>query len=249
MEDWCEHKCSRKCGNGLTVAGVKSFRESFWSDVPTSRERRARIAAAIVEARENYLLLASTQPLDPNDFPDQLLFRTEDGKRVCQKYFANLVGMGDLKSFKNKLWGDEVKKFVGGIRENNTKKDKDTSQRCKREHAYAHIKKVVESQMMDMSAHVKFDNHYYLPYPTVTCFFDEYVYLSSSLGVPFYAKKTTFVTAFKQIVLDKKKRGIHIRMSSSKGMYILNNYIAVTCRLCTFYVIFLLILYTYIRIV
>jgi hypothetical protein len=197
---------------------MKAFRESFWSDVPTSKERRAKVAAAIIDARDNYVLLASTQPLDPNDFPDQLLFKAE-GRQVCQKYFANLIGMGDLNSFKNKLWVDEVKLFLGGKKKENTNKDKDISQRCKREHAYAHIKKVVESQMMDMSAHVKFDNHYYLPYPTVTCFFDEYVYLSNSLCVPFYAKKTTFATAFRQIILDKKKHGIHIRMSTSKGMY------------------------------
>ena len=221
MASWCEHKCKKNCGKGLTVAAMQNFRTSFWGDFPNPRERRKKVAAAIATARENYLRLSSIEELNPKDYPSQLLFRSE-GNFVCQKYFANLVGMTDKNTgFKNKVWVNEVDSFLNGksSAQSRERSIKDTM-RCKRDHAYAHIKKIVESQMMDMSAHVNFDNHLYLPYQTMTCFFDEYVYLAEKLVVPLYAKRSTFATAFNDIVRDKKKNeNISIRMSSGKGMH------------------------------
>ena len=220
MASWCEHKCDKKCGKGLTVEAMQNFRTAFWGDLPTPRERRKKVIAAINTARQNYLRLSSIEALDPKDYPSQLLFRSE-GKFVCEKYFANLVGMNDRDtSFKNKVWVNEVKSFLDGktSAQPTRKIAKDTT-RCKRDHAYAHIKKVVESQMMDMSAHANFEDHLYLPYQTMTCFYDEYVYLAEKLKLPLYAKRTTFTTAFDDIVVDKKKNeNISIRMSSGKGM-------------------------------
>ena len=212
----------------MTVDAILKFRSSFWgTGAITGSERRAKVAAALAEARAAYVLKTSIEPLNPDDYPDQLLFKA-DGKFVCQKHFANLVGMCDSKSFKNKLWVDEVKIFVRGIvkhkflklqREQDRASTKDKSAQCKLEHAYVHIKTVVESQMMDKSAHANYDNHLYLPYQTKQSFYDEYVYLCNRLCVPLYAKKTTFFSALKNVVIDKKRDGIHIRMSNSKGMY------------------------------
>lgn len=221
MGSWCEKNCRRNCSLSVTFIAMSSFRSQFWGDVPTSKERRSKIAAAIATARENYLRLASVEALDPLDYHGQLLFRA-GGKFVCQKYFANLLGMADSNAFKNKVWVNEVNKFVSGAQHTFSKhkrSDKDSA-RCKRDHAYAHIKKTVESQMMDMSAHVNFDNHLYLPYATKTCFFDEYEYLAKRLVVPIYAKSSTFFTALEEVVRDKKKtENISIRMSTGKGIY------------------------------
>jgi hypothetical protein len=220
MKSWCENNCPGDCSKGLTIDTIVSFRNSFWGGIPTAIERRKKTAAALVAAQTSYLRLASVEALDPKMYPDAMRFRA-NGKFVCQKYFANLVGMGDAKGFKNKVWVDEVKKCVAGHPlklSKLTKKERDAVVQSKMEHAYAHIKRMVESQVMDMSAHVNFENHLYLPYRTVTCFFDEYVFLCTRMGMPLYAKKTTFDTAFKKVVNDKKRNGIHIRMSNSKGL-------------------------------
>jgi hypothetical protein len=205
----------------MSVIGMQSFRQKFWGDVPSSSERRQRITDAVKSARDNWVHLSSIEALDPNLFKGQLVFRAE-GKIVCEKYFANLVGMGDSNFFKNKMWKSEVKRYVDGIKHDSKSSRSNfevQAARCKRDHAYAHIKQVVESQVMDMSAHANFESHLYLPYQTVTCFFDEYVYLSNKLCVPLYAKKTTFTTAFEEVVAHKKRDGIKIRLSSGKGIY------------------------------
>ena len=108
VESWCEKKCGRSCSKGLTVSTLKSFRESFWvGDATTAIEKRRSIFCALKTAQERYLCMASAEAVNPNDFSDELCFKV-DGKIVCQKYFANLVGMADRNGFKNKLWLSEV---------------------------------------------------------------------------------------------------------------------------------------------
>ena len=173
---------------------IQEFRRNFWGDTPTAMERRAKVASALHKARGAYVLKSSLEPLIPEDYPDQLLFKAE-GKHVCQKYFVNLVGMSDSKGYRNKVWLDEVKKFVSGAvchKRDKKSSSLDVYAKCKREHAYAHIKTMVESQTMDMSANANYENHLYMPYQTKQAMYDEYVYLCNKLCVPFFAGKSTF---------------------------------------------------------
>jgi hypothetical protein len=90
--------------------------------------------------------------------------------------------------------------------------------RAKREHAYAYILKTVESQTMDKSAHANYDNYLYLPYHTLSAFFDEYVYLSRRLKYIDYAQRSTFASAMEEVIKNKKRDNVHIRMSAGKGI-------------------------------
>lgn len=108
-----------------------------------------------------------------NDFKDQLCFKV-GGKQVCEKAFANIIGMADANGFKNKVWNDVAKNFksssLTGQQCGTTKHTRTTKSRIedkessKLEHAYAYILKVVDSMVMDKSAHANYGNHSYLPY-------------------------------------------------------------------------------------
>lgn len=111
------------------------------------------------------------------NFKNQLCFMVGE-EQVCEKAFANTVGMTDAKGFKNDVWRNEAKTFhersITGMcsaakrstgKRSTAGKLSDT-QSAKMEHAYAYIMKVVESMVMDKSAHANYDNHSYLPYHT-----------------------------------------------------------------------------------
>jgi hypothetical protein len=203
----------------VDVEAFTDYRLKFWGDVPTARVRREKVAAALQEAQDNFLIEASLDSLDPDDYPDQLLFKF-NGKEVCQKFFANLVNMAADDGFKNKQWVDEVNIFKG--RKNPPNKQKKEAQssggaRRKQEHAYAYILTTVDSQIMDKSAHANYDNHLYLPYHTLTALFDEYVYVCRQRKDASYAQKTTFAAAMSQVIKNKKRAGIAIRLSGGKG--------------------------------
>lgn len=145
------------------------MRTKFWGDRPTRKERREKIKDALREARRKYLLNASLEgEVDQAQFPGQLCF-VVGGVQVCEKAFANILGMADTNGFKNKAWVSEAKAFMEssltgqcGTRSRKTIGAEMESSRL--EHAYAYILKVVESMVMDKSAHVNYDNHSYLPY-------------------------------------------------------------------------------------
>jgi hypothetical protein len=148
-----------------------------------------------------------------------------NGKEVCSKYFANVVGMVDSNGYKNKQWVDETKIYLN-LKPSKEEKDQkkrsaNGSRREKREHAYAYILKVVDSQIMDKSAYANYENHLYLPYHTLTSFFDEYVYLCNQAKAPMYAQVSTFSLAMGQVKRDKKRKGISIRLSGAKGIFVL----------------------------
>jgi hypothetical protein len=85
----------------------------------------------------------------------------------------------------------------------NTKK-KSTNKRdapsLKKEHAYAYIKSIVESDMVDRSAYIGQDKSVYLPYRKVSFFYGEYKFVSKDRGVHLFAGESTFRKAFKQLV-------------------------------------------------
>ena len=70
----------------------------------------------------------------------------------------------------------------------------------KLEHAYAYIKSVVESDMIDRSAYQGQDKSVYLPYRAVSFFFGEYVWLFKDRGVPDIAGESTFRKAMNALV-------------------------------------------------
>ena len=154
----------------MTFSGVIDLRMKFWGNDPGRKEAREKIRDALLEARRTYLLHASLDDvINPTDFPGQLCFKV-GGLQVCEKAFANIVGMADGNGFKNKVWVEESRNFVEsslsgkcGTRRTAKVERKDTES-SKLEHAYAYILKVVESNIMDKSAHAHYDNHSYLPY-------------------------------------------------------------------------------------
>ena len=132
-----------------------------------------------------------------------------------------MVGMVSDDGFKNKLWKDEVKTFLNGNEKSQRlhgSKKSGESRRGKHEHAYAYILKLVDSQVMDKSAHANYDNHLYLPYHTLTALFDEYVYLCRQANQTSYARRSTFTDALAKVKKDKALIGVHIRMSGGKGI-------------------------------
>jgi hypothetical protein len=154
--------------------------------------------------------------IDPAVYPNQFIFRV-DGQEVCEKFYAQLLGMVTPEGFKSKTWIDEVAMF-----DNDDRKKKSTStdgqmNRQKRDDAFSHILTVVDSQIMDKSAHANYDNHLYLPYNTMTAFFDEYVYLRKHMEKGGYAQRSTFATAMSEVIKMKKRKGISIRFSGAKG--------------------------------
>ena len=114
------------------------------------------------------------------NFKDQLCFMV--GKeQVCEKAFANIVGMADVRGFKNDVWRNEAKNFkefsitgmcsaakrsTGKRSTGLSNKHAADTESSKLEHAYAYILQVVESMVMDKSAHANYGNHSYLPYHT-----------------------------------------------------------------------------------
>ena len=164
----------------------------------------------------------ATEAVHPEDYPDQLIFKVND-KEVCQRSFANMIGMATVEGFKNKLWVDEVSIFLNKKERHTDGKQNGKngfeSSRKKREHAYAYVLKLVNSQIVDKSAHKNYDNHLYLPYHTLTSLFDEYVYLCRREKLSSYAQRSTFAIALKQVKKDKKKDNISIRLSGGKGIY------------------------------
>lgn len=252
---WCEKGCLRECGKGVTYANLIKWRTKFWGDCPTAKARRAKIRDALKEARRVYLSHSATEGvIHQKYFPGQFCFKV-GGVQVCEKSFANIVGMADANGFKNKVWLSEVEHFQNeGLTGQRCTTKTRTAKSCgveteasKLEHAYAYILQVVDSMVMDKSAHANYDNHSYLPYQSgnnvfniyfdslicstsnfifqccynyyhaVVAFYDEYEYLMRLMKVPLYAKKTTFTTAYDKVKLDKAKQDIFIRLSNAKG--------------------------------
>jgi hypothetical protein len=85
----------------LEVEAVARYRRRFWETVPTAIQRRQKVAQVLDEARDTYLKRANIKSLDPSDNPDQLIFNF-NGKDVCQKFYANLLGMATPEGYKSK---------------------------------------------------------------------------------------------------------------------------------------------------
>jgi hypothetical protein len=85
--------------------------------------------------------------------------------------------------------------------------------------AYTYIKNVVESEVVDKSAHVNYDKHIYLPYSKKRYFYGEYIYLSQQQSLPERASESVFNKARVKLFSDKAKAGVFVRFSSGKGSF------------------------------
>jgi hypothetical protein len=88
------------------------------------------------------------------------------------------------------------------LKENNPEKRK-----SKFEHAYAYIKRTVESEIMDRSAFESQDTSLYLPYRTMNFFYGEYDWDCKHNGVLVRGHETTFRNAYKKLKRDKLADG------------------------------------------
>jgi len=88
---------------------------------------------------------------------------------------------------------------------------------AKREHAYAYIGRTVESEVMDRSAFRGQGDTLFLPYSKLKYFYHEYNHYCVTNHIPERALESTFQRAFRQLLHDKKKDGITIKLSGGKG--------------------------------
>lgn len=88
------------------------MRHFFWSKIPNREVRRAKIETIIQHAGQAFKEKCIRKEIDPSDFPKGLCFDV-DGVSVCEKAFANALGVADDKGAVSKVWRDEVRAFSG----------------------------------------------------------------------------------------------------------------------------------------
>ena len=100
-----------------------------------------------------------------------------------------------------------------------SKKDTAVAISSKRWHAYAYIKKTVESEIADRTAFKDQENSIYLPYRRLRFFYGEYDWYCKDMKQALRAKESTFRRAFDE-VRDKfeKEYGKKIKFNGGKGM-------------------------------
>jgi hypothetical protein len=74
-------------------------------------------------------------------------------------------------------------------------------------HAYAYIKRTVESEIMDRSAFESQDTSLYLPYRTLNFFYGEYDWYCKHNGIAVRGHETTFRNAYKDLKQNKLIEG------------------------------------------
>lgn len=108
----CQTGCDRKCLSQLRYVDILALRKEFWASEPSASERRTRIHTALVKARAACLQKITLKEIDPDHYPDHLLFMVGDIE-VCQKTFVNALGLQTSAGFKSRTWKDEVDIFIG----------------------------------------------------------------------------------------------------------------------------------------
>lgn len=91
---------------------VMHLRQEFWASEPSASERRTRMHAAVSIAREQYMVAVTKKKIDPDDYPDNLLFMAGEVE-VCEKSFVNALGLNSSTGYKSKTWRDVVDIFTG----------------------------------------------------------------------------------------------------------------------------------------
>jgi hypothetical protein len=95
---------------------MAEMRHSFWHSNPNGGERRVKIQQHLAQASKEYSdrLLLNLIPVDQYKKP---LCFIANGQVVCEKVYAQLLGMADsIQKGKLKTWMDEVDIHLGNIR-------------------------------------------------------------------------------------------------------------------------------------
>lgn len=108
--------------------------------------------------------------------------------------------------------------YAGQPSSSKSKKEKSQVFRAKRDHAYAYIKRVVDSAITDRSAFKDQENTIFLPYRRPRFFYGEYDWYCRNLDDRRRARESTFRRALddlkKKYERDTKKK---IRFSGARG--------------------------------
>lgn len=109
----CQVNCMHK--NCLANISLKSFadmRYLFWRHMPNREERRAKISSILEKARQDFTERSYRKEIDPSKYPNCFCFSI-DGVNICEKAYANALGLANDKGAVSKVWKDEVKVFIG----------------------------------------------------------------------------------------------------------------------------------------
>ena len=109
----CSVNCIHKnCLERITLRSLANLRQHFWYHVPSREERRTKIETILKKARVQYTERAFRKEIDPSQYPNCFCFDI-DGQNICEKAYANALGLANDKGATSKVWKDEVKAFTG----------------------------------------------------------------------------------------------------------------------------------------
>lgn len=95
-----------------------------------------------------------------------------------------------------------------------------TSRREKRNHAYAYIKRLVDSELVDRSAYAGQDKTLILPYRRLRFLYGEYDFFCRTNQIPLRALENTFRRAYRELKEEYAMQNIPVKFSECRGMYI-----------------------------
>ena len=77
-------------------------------------ERRAKISSILEKARQDFTERSYRKEIDPSKYPNCFCFSI-DGVNICEKAYANALGLSNDKGAVSKVWKDEVRVFIGTL--------------------------------------------------------------------------------------------------------------------------------------
>lgn len=109
----CQRGCRRKCMSHMLYTSLIHHRKEFWGKMPSALERRRKMKTAVEGARKFYISKASEGPINPDDYPDQLIFTAVDGTIMCEQAFVCMLGLATVDGFKSKTWTSVRNEVIG----------------------------------------------------------------------------------------------------------------------------------------
>ena len=170
------------------------------------------------KAREQYIKrLESCGASESSSQSSENLLFLIDGDEVCEKFFATMIGVVTATGFKSKVWLNERAKLFGNVEPVIEKDEMDLNRRAKRDHAYAYIKRVVDSEINDRSAFKGQENSICLPYRRLHFFYGEYDFYCEFNKLKERGRESTFKRAFNELKKTYEKEGRKVKFNSGKG--------------------------------
>ena len=99
----------------MTLRTLYNKRYHFWSKEPTGEQRRAKIETILKEARKEFIERSANGGIDPRQHRNKMVFLL-DGEIVCEKAYANMLGLANDNGAVSKVWRDEAKILSGKLR-------------------------------------------------------------------------------------------------------------------------------------